>query len=167
MTVVMDFVKIKTGWFYFGAGKAPEKVFDPSLTQRAPKPEGKIQYTDPVTKIVTEKDKFTRGFSLVLFSKALGLRELSATSLALSAPINALYGQYETAPESKQGMLPVVKIGKSKAETGKHGTNFIPSFAVEKWVARPPEFDTAPTPPASVASATDPVAVQDTGSSEF
>lgn len=165
---VADFANIKTGWFYFSSGQAPERVMDPSLSQRAEKPNR--TFTDKAGKV---KDCFKRGFSLNVFSNASfgGVVELASTSGAMAEPINALYLQYEAAPESKQGMLPVVAFKQANPVTGKHGTNYSPVFEIQKWVTRPAEFDDVQTARPAPANQSAPVAaapVQQTASvSEF
>jgi len=124
---VADFANIKTGWFHFSAGNAPERELDPSLTERA----------------IAPRDGFKRGFALNLFSNVHfgGVAELSSVANAICTPINELYGLYEAAPESKAGKLPVVAFVKTIADVGKHGTNFIPEFKIESWIDRPAELD--------------------------
>ncbi len=43
-TFIADFDNIKTGWLYFRAGTAPERIFDENLSTPAPKPQR--TYTD-------------------------------------------------------------------------------------------------------------------------
>ncbi len=127
---VADFDNIKTGWFYFSAGNAPERVLDPSLEEKAEKP----------------RDEFKRGFMLNLFSEAKfgGVVELSGTANALCSAIVGLYEQYEVEKESHAGELPVVKVIKANPITNKHGTNYEPVMEIDKWVKRPAEFDDVP-----------------------
>lgn len=124
---VADFANIKTGWLLFLEGQAPDKVWDVSLTQPAPKP----------------SDAHKRGFGLRLFSKTSfgGVVDLSGASMHLNGSINDLYTAYEVAPEAKQGLLPVVKFAGATPMKDKMGTNYKPNFVIEKWVARPAEFD--------------------------
>lgn len=152
---VADFANIKTGWLLFIEGQAPDKVFDKSLTEHAPRP----------------SDAHKRGFQLRLFSNTHfgGVAELSGASMHLNNAISELYDQYEAAPEAKQGMLPVVAFTGSTPSKDKFGTNYKPNLEIRKWVPRPPEFDgdagqeevapqPAPQPAAAPAS---------TGVSEF
>ncbi len=141
---VADFANIKTGWLLFAAGTAPDKVWDASLTQPAPKP----------------SDMHKRGFGLRLFSKASfgGIVDLSGASMHLNSAVNDLYSAYEAAPEAAKGMLPVVKFTGSTPMKDKQGTNYKPNFVIEKWVARPPEFDASsdqPSPAAAASSASE------------
>jgi hypothetical protein len=141
-TFVADFANIKTGWFYFAAGAAPEKVFDPSLTQRADRPNK--TYVDKTTGKTIEC--FKRGFQVNLFSKSAfdGVVELSGTAAALASKINDLYTIYDLSKEKEQGLLPVIEVKGANPETGKNGTNYSPIFSIVKWVPRPAEFDQAP-----------------------
>lgn len=124
---VADFANIKTGWLLFLEGQAPDKVWDASLTQPAPKP----------------SDAHKRGFGLRLFSKSFfgGVVDLSGASMHLNNAVNDLYVSYEAAPEAKQGLLPVVKFTGATPMKDKMGTNYKPNFVIEKWVPRPAEFD--------------------------
>jgi hypothetical protein len=142
---VADFANIKTGWLWFAAGAAPDKVWDTSLTQPAAKP----------------SEAHKRGFGLRLFSNTSfgGVVDLSGASMHLNSAVNDLYSAYEAAPEAKQGLLPVVKFTGSTPMKDKLGTNYKPNFAIEKWVPRPAEFDavtekaaSSPAPAATSAS---------------
>src|SRR5690242_8967344 len=71
--LAFDMANIRTGWLYYAEGSGPEKVWDPSPTQMAPKPPG--------------PKKFKRGFEVMVFGntmlpggKPLGLREFSSTA---------------------------------------------------------------------------------------
>lgn len=145
-TFVADFDNIKTGWFTFTAGQAPEKVFDPSLTQRAEKPH----------------DGAKRGFQVDLFSNESfgGVVELASTSNAMSNAINPMYERYSKEKDANAGQLPVIKVTGVKPIQNDHGTNYEPLFEFVKWVARPDAFDggesvdietSAPAPAASVS----------------
>lgn len=161
---VADFAKIQTGWFYFNAGQAPEKVLDPSLTEAAPKPV--LTYTDDKGKV---RDCFKRGFVLHLFSPKNfgGVVELSSTAQVMLDALKGLWAQYATAPEAAQGKLPVVAVSGVLPVQSKQGTNYSPVMSITGWVDRPADFDaaapvSAPLPPPVAA----PV-VQSTGISEF
>lgn len=133
---VADFDKIKTGWLMFAAGMAPDKVWDASLTQPAPRP----------------SEGHKRGFCLRLLSKDFGgVVELAACSMHLCNAINDLYNAYEVGLAQNAGKLPVVKYAGTTAMKDKQGTNYRPNFSIVKWVDRPAAFDdgaaSAPTPP--------------------
>lgn len=127
MTAVFDFPNIKTGWFAFAEGSAPEKVFDPSLTQAAPKP---------------ANDRAKRGFEVKVFSEKNigGVREFSSTAGVAIEAINAVYDAWENAAESKDGKLPVIKCRSVTPVKTKHGTNYAPVLEIVSWVDRPEEL---------------------------
>ncbi len=151
---VADLENIKTGWLYFAAGVAPDKVFDQSLTQPAAKP----------------SEFHKRGFSLRLFSNSSfrGVVELSANSMHICNSINELYESYEIGKVQNPNMLPVVKFTGTTPMKDKHGTNYKPIFVIEKWIARPPELlsDQAPAPQQQAATPA-PAPVAASSSSEF
>lgn len=143
---VADFTNIKTGWLWFAAGLAPDRVWDKDITNPAPKP----------------SENHKRGFSLRLFSQGTfgGVVELSSSSMHICNSINDLYEAYEAGLAANPGMLPVVKYSGTSAMKDKHGTNYKPNFSIEKWVARPAAFDSddAPVAQASPAAAPQPAA---------
>lgn len=134
---VADFENIKTGWFYFREGAAPEKVYDPSLAETAPKPDR--TYTDSQGKV---RDCFRRGFELKLFSGIHfgGVVELAGASMHLNNAINSLYIEYEEGVKANPGMLPVVRYTGSTPMKDKLGTNYAPIFVIDKWTPRPAEL---------------------------
>lgn len=160
---VADFEGIKTGWLYFREGSAPEKVFDPSLTQEAPKPDK--TYVDDKG---NTRDCFRRGFEVRLFSKSSfgGVVVLNGASMHLNNAIGALYDQYEAGKASNPGALPVIKFVGSTPMKDKMGTNYRPDFVVDKWVPRPAEFDASAAPVTQAAPQPAPAAPT-TGVSEF
>lgn len=162
---VADFAEIKTGWFYFSAGAAPERVLDPSLTSRAPKPDK--TFVDEKGKT---RDCFKRGFALNVFSEKAfgGVCELSSVANAICAPIGELYEKYANAAEKEEGKLPVVQFVKANAITGKHGTNYEPVFDIVKWVDRPTEFDASTNDDTTTNTPTpEPEVMASSGASEF
>jgi len=139
MTAVYDIPNIKTGWMLFAAGAAPVKVFDPSLTEKAPKP----------------GEGFKRGFELDLFSdkNLLGVREFCSTAGCVIESMNALYDAYMAAPEAAQGKLPVVKCVGVHPITGNSGTNYQPQLEIVSWVDRPAELVAEGAAPAAAVTA--------------
>jgi len=137
---VADFANIKTGWFFYAEGMAPNVVFDESLTQPAAKP----------------SDKHKRGFKVNIFSKTIfdgGVAEFASASMHACAAMNDLYTQYEAAANANVGKVAVVKCTGATPMKDKMGTNYRPVFTIEKWVARPVELD-APTTDKPVAATT-------------
>jgi hypothetical protein len=155
-TFIADFSNIKTGWMKFVAGMAPDKVFDKSLSEPAPRP----------------SDEHKRGFELRLFSTKSfgGVVALSGSSMHLNAAIGELYSEYEKGLNDNKGKLPVVKADGTTPQKDKHGTNYKPNFVIEKWVSRPAELGDTVTATQSVKTeapkAAAPVAAADT-ESEF
>lgn len=133
-TFVADFRSIKTGWFLLMEGQAPNIVWDPNLVTPASKP----------------SDKHKRGFKLNLFSQSFfgndGLVEFTGASMHVCAAINELYDAYEKELAANAGKLPVVAVVGSTPQKDKHGVNYKPIFAIQKWVDVPAIFDEASTP---------------------
>jgi hypothetical protein len=151
MTAVFDMPGLKTGWFKFAAGVAPEKVMDSSFTATAGNP----------------GQDFKRGFVLDLFSEKnlLGVREFSSTASIVIDAMNSLYDAWTSAPEAALGKLPVVRCVGVTPVTNKHGTNYQPQFEIVGWTDRPTAFGDpgliANAPPA--VAATLPAATAPTG----
>ncbi len=126
---VADFANIKTGWYFYAEGQAPNIVLDASLTDPAPKP----------------TDKHKRGFTIHLFSQKQfgGVVELNGASMHLCNSIAEVYGEYEKDSPANAGKLPVVSCTGTLPMKDKMGTNYKPVFKIEKWVDRPSEFDDA------------------------
>jgi len=125
---VADFANIKTGWITFTAGGAPVRVWDANLTTPAAKP----------------SDDAKRGFSVRLYAKTFGVRELSSNSMHICNAINDLYTVYEAQVAANAGLVPVVKFTGVSTMKDPKGVNYKPNFVVEKWIARPAELDAAP-----------------------
>jgi hypothetical protein len=139
---ILDLENIKTGWLYFATGLAPDRIWDANLTQPAPKP----------------SDQHKRGFSLRFYSKKLGgVFELSGNSMHLRSSINDLYNSFEDQKSANAGLVPVVKFTGCQTMKDKMGTNYKPTFVIEKFVARPAELDAEPAKASAPAA---PVAAQ-------
>jgi hypothetical protein len=123
MTAVFDMPNIRTGWFKFSSGAAPEKVLDPSLSQATLNPGA----------------DFKRGFQVDLFSEKnlLGVREFSSTARIVFESMNNLFDAWMAAPESATGKLPVVRCSGVLPVTNKHGTNYQPTLEIVGWTDRP------------------------------
>lgn len=144
MTAIFDLANVKTGWFLFATGAAPSKVYDPSLTQAAPKP----------------GDGFKRGFEVDVYSdkNLLGTREFASTAGVVIKSINALYDAYLAGASANAGKVPVVKCVGVHPVTNKHGTNYQPQLEIVSWVDRPAEFGEAASPAPAAAPAPAPAA---------
>lgn len=128
VTAIFDFENIKTGAFLFLPGAAPVKHFDSSVG---------AQDAEPL-----EKGK--RGFEILLYAEQSwqGVREFMSTAGVVNEVMNALYDQWENAPERGQGLLPVVTCEGVTAVESKHGTNYQPNFSITGWTQRPAGFST-------------------------
>lgn len=131
-----DMANIRTGWLYYAEGSGPEKIWDPSPTQMAPRPPG--------------PKKFKRGFEVMVFGntvlpggKKLGLREFSSTAGNVIASILRMHGAYESGIAENSAKVPVFKCIGVKPITGAYGVNYEPQFDLISWVEREriPEFD--------------------------
>jgi hypothetical protein len=136
MTAVFDFKSLKTGWFLFAPGVAPVRQLNDELRTWAPKP----------------SPDFKQGFQINLFSNKnlLGVREFASTAGAVIDSMNDVYDDYDRAPESKAGKLPIVKCAAVKPIVSKHGTNYQPVLEIVGWVERPAELTEKaeePSPP--------------------
>lgn len=135
--LAFDMANIKTGWLYYAEGSGPEKIWDASSTQMAPKPPG--------------PKKFKRGFEVMVFGNglvpgtqtALGLREFSSTAGNVISAILRMYAEYEQGSTANPGKLPFFGCTNVKPINGAYGVNYEPQFALQGWVdrARVPAFD--------------------------
>ena len=148
---VADFANAKKAWMHFQEGQAPNVVYFDSLDAQIPQP-------SPNHKL---------GVSINLFSKASfgGVVKLESNSINTCKALGGLFEQYNNAPESKQGKLPVVKVTGANPIKGNYGTNYEPAFAIEKWIDRPTEFDAVSTTPRQSAQV--PQQAQAASASEF
>lgn len=140
---IADFDNIKTGWFLFLEGQAPNIVYDPSLTQPAQKP----------------SDAHKRGFEVNLFSEKLfgGEVVMTAASMHVCNAMNDVYVQYESERSANAGKLPVIQCDGTTPMKDKMGTNYRPNLKLVKWVDRPAAFgaqkeQAAPAPSVSSVS---------------
>ena len=147
---VADLANAKRAWMHFQEGQAPNVVYFPSHEAQIAKP--------------SENHKL--GISLNLFSNANfgGVVRMESNSINTCKAIGELYDLYESAPESKKNMLPVVKVTGATPIKGNFGTNYAPVFVIDKWVPRPAELDQKEV--AEAAAQEKPAAVQ-SGISEF
>ena len=128
VTGLFDFANVKTGWFLFADGVAPERTFHRSLSEKSPRP----------------SDKHKEGFQLrVLLSQASGggVKEFSSTAGAVVEEIDGLHDFVVAAPEYATGKVPVVQCVGVTPIKNKHGTNYRPNFKIVGWKPRPPELD--------------------------
>jgi hypothetical protein len=132
----MDFPNIETGWLHFPSGAGPDirtVKLGQALPDR-PTPQHRSGYR-----------------LLMLLGKQSGgdVREMASNAQVSIKGMDLLHDAYAAAPESKQGMLPVVKLAGTLPVTtqGKangqpvSSTNYQPVWQIVKWVNRPPELD--------------------------
>jgi hypothetical protein len=118
--LTFDFAGIKTGWFAFDNGKAPQKVFDPSLTVAAPAP--------------TSLGKWKRGFQLMVHgAHPIGEREFCSTAGCVIDAINLLYDVYEREGKDHPGQSLVACCDHTRPIKNKQSTNYAPMFSVRGW----------------------------------
>lgn len=136
--LAFDMANIKTGWIYYpeGGGAPPEKVWDPTLSQQAPKPAG--------------MKKFRRGFEVMVVGAdpipgggALGLREFGSTAGVVIGAILRMYDLYEVGAAANEGKVPFFRCTGVNPIDSKYGTNYEPVFSLIGWVERKklPELD--------------------------
>jgi hypothetical protein len=133
--LAFDLANIRTGWLFYSEGSGPEKVWDPSPAQMAPRPPG--------------PRKFKRGFEVMVYGNAavgkvkLGLREFSSTAANVIGAMLRMYNEYEEHAEENKGKVPVFACKGVKPITGAYGVNYEPQFELQTWVdrSRVPEFD--------------------------
>lgn len=140
--LAIDMANIKTGWLYYAEGAGPEKVWDPTTTKAAPRPNG--------------PQKWKRGFEVMVYGNAivpgtqkkLGLREFSSTAGNVIAAILRMYAEYEDGLTRHPGMVPAYTCKGVKPINGAYGVNYEPLFTLSQWVDRSkiPDFDLHATP---------------------
>lgn len=134
--LLFDMINIKTGWIFYQEGVGPERVWDPSPSQAAPRPAG--------------PRKFKRGFEVMVVGGdnlhgigKLGLREFSSTATNVISAIHKMYAAYEAGLAANPGCVPFYRCTAVLGVQGSYGTNYEPVFELISWVDRKkaPEFD--------------------------
>lgn len=127
--LAFDMENIRTGWIYYQEGVGPEKVWDPSPVQAAPRPPG--------------SRKFKRGFEVMVFGPdvlprvgRIGLREFSSTATNVIAAILKMYADYEAQVSGNPNAVPVYQCTHVDPVQGTYGTNYEPVFELQQWVPR-------------------------------
>lgn len=144
---VADMENIQVGWLFFKAGMAPVRALVKIGQQIPPCPVGDYGVDER-----GNAAKPKQGFAMRLLDGNRTVREFSSNAGSVLGAIDALHTAYEAAPESKDGLLPVVQFQGATEVKGKHGSNYTPNFAIVKWVPRPAELG-APAAPATQAVA--------------
>ena len=132
---IFDLANLKTGWGIFAEGVAPEWVFDPTLTQKAPKPQ--------------DGRDWRRGFKVNVYSESAfdGVREFATTATGAAKGIATLYEQYEAQRGNYNfSKVPVVQFdGATPWKVGKGNTQ-VPDFKIVEWRDRPKDLPLEETP---------------------
>lgn len=151
---VFDLEQIEVGWMTFAAGSAPVYVTQGIDRGLPAKPEGL---------------NWKQGFRVdIALSSAAGggAYEVSSTAKALINVIDRIHTEYQSAPEAKEGKLPVLKMtGTTVVETkGPQGVtrNYAPNLSIAAWVDRPATLSkkaqaAVSAPPAPPATGSTPV----------
>lgn len=136
--LAFDMENIKTGWIFYQEGGGPEKVWDLSQTEMAPRPAG--------------PKKWKRGFEVMVVGAdnipgvgKLGIREFSSTAGNVIAAILQMYAAYEADAGQNPGKVPFYICTGVKPINGAYGVNYEPLFSIHSWIdrAKVPEFDEA------------------------
>lgn len=135
--LAFDMAHIRTGWIFYAEGAGPEKVWDISPSQAAPKPAG--------------PKKWKRGFEVLVVgnnvipgtNQKLGLREFSSNAANVISAICRMYEEYEAGLVANSGKVPVYTCKRVKPVQGQYGENFEPMFELTGWIdrSRVPAFD--------------------------
>ena len=126
---VMDLAQIEVGWLHFSPS-------GPSLHL--------VPYGQPLPPQPSADHK--QGFRVKLFAPKLlgGVRVFTANAKSVIGAMDAVHSAYLAAPESAQGLLPVVTMAATTPITSRgpqgNSTNYAPVFRIEKWVPRPAEL---------------------------
>lgn len=137
--LVFDMANIRTGWIYYADNAGPEKVWDPSHTEAAPRPNG--------------PQKWKRGFEVTVVGAdnipgvgKLGVREFSSTAGNTIASILQMHAEYEAGMAANPGKVPFYVCTGVKPISGHYGTNYEPLFRLQGWVdrAKIPDLDAQP-----------------------
>jgi len=132
---VFDLATIKVGWLLFKAGMQPVKALV-SLGQPLPPQPGGDYGNDDKGKALKPR----QGFVMHVLGTDRVKREFASNAGTAVGSVDDLHTTYMTAPESKQGLLPVVQFTGATEVKSKHGSNYAPVFQIIKWVPRPAEL---------------------------
>lgn len=132
-----DLANIATGWLRFQEGQAPERVMDPSLSEKAPCP---------------GRD-FKRGFVVLLYSPKWfgGIAEFASSSVHVCNAIRELYSDFKAIADQHPSQAPVISYTGADAMKDRLGTNYRPIFKIGQWVNRPAVLpDRSPVEPSEI-----------------
>jgi hypothetical protein len=127
--LVFDMANIRTGWIYYAEGAGPEKVWDPSQTEAAPRPNG--------------PQKWKRGFEVMVVGAdnipgvgKLGAREFSSTAGNVITSILQMHAEYEAGMKANANKVPFYVCTGVRPISGHYGTNYEPLFRLHSWIDR-------------------------------
>lgn len=141
MIALMDLAQIKSGWFLFVPGQAPNIVYD-TEDGVAPRP----------------SPEHSRGFRVVCYGPKNigGVREWTATATVCINSMLDLLDLYRAGEAANPGKVPLVECVKTVAVTSKYGTNFAPVFEIKSWHDRPSQIPLEGGKPAAAPAASAP-----------
>ncbi len=132
---VFDLANIEVGYVRFMEGGAPEWAMVKVGQQLPPRP----------------SKEFRQGFRMnIKLPAALGgdTREFASAAACVVSAIDDLHSTYLSAPEAKNGKLPIVAMTGADVVRSGQSTNYAPKFAIVGWVDKmQPNGDGRPTPP--------------------
>lgn len=156
-TFIADLAHIRVGWVNFTAQGPIQRMV--------------VLGKDPIPARPTDinaegKPAFKQGFEIdVLLSKEAGggpARKLGSSAGCVIESMDALHDAYTSAPESKTGKLPVVRLADAKAVKAGQSTNYKPIFEIVNWLERPAGLPV----PAATNGAAAPATPPSTGSTQ-
>lgn len=118
-----DLARIQTGWIFYAAGQAPQRVADPGPGVVAEKPPGGLAYK--------------RGFWVKIWNQETGVREFSSCAAAVVGPICEMYNTFEELGGQYPGQAMVCQCVKVVPVKGKKDTNYAPVFELKGWRSVP------------------------------
>jgi hypothetical protein len=129
---VVDLANIRVGWINYTSQGPVRKLV---VLGKEPIP------ARPTDVNSEGKPAFKQGFEVdVLLNKDAGggpARILGSAAGCVIEAMDELHDAYTTAPESKTGKLPVVKIATVTPIKSGQSTNYKPTFQIVSWVDRP------------------------------
>ena len=147
-TFIMDLARIEVGWISYSNG-GPDLRMVPAGQTLPPQP----------------SPEHKQGFRVRVYAPKLlgGVREFASCAKVVIAAMEPLHDAFQAAPESAQGLVPVVTVAGTTPVTTRtpqgSTTNYAPVFEIEKWVQRPAELE-----PTAAAGGTAPTASPPAGS---
>jgi len=152
--MVMDLANIRVGWINYTTQGPVRKLV---VLGQEPIP------ARPDDKNAEGKPAFKQGFEInLLLDKASGggvPRVFGSAAGCVIEAMDALHDAFSSAPESKAGKLPIVKIASVQPVKAGQSTNYKPAFAIVSWIDRPPTLAGG-----AVASVSAPATAPSTGS---